>query len=178
MRSRPAILAVAASLTVPCRAVGLQGIDTFPAQPLCPDACYSSLSTYRLDCSVVHEVEGGDGDDGHHHHAHVETSPECRADNDHFLRSLAWCISTKCADEGLSTPDIEHFWFAVSTGDPEVPPKWSYTEALRTIDDPPVRDLGHGDTINSTVRTPEFWNVLYGTQTTLHHESRNGSIFG
>ncbi|KAL2760291.1 hypothetical protein ACRALDRAFT_1059855 [Sodiomyces alcalophilus JCM 7366] len=177
MRSRSAILALAAAtVPVPSRAVGLTGIGTFPENPHCADACYSSLATYRLDCSVVHEDDSASG--GDHHHPHVETSPECRANNDHFLRSLAWCISTKCADAGLSTPDIEHFWFRVSTGDPEVPPKWSYTEALRSIDEPPVRDLGHGDTINSTVRTPEFWSVLYGTHSTLYHETRNGSIFG
>ncbi|ROT42207.1 hypothetical protein SODALDRAFT_266785 [Sodiomyces alkalinus F11] len=171
MRPRSVVFALTAA--VPCRAVGLTGIDTFPENPLCAQACYNSLATYRLDCSIVHE-----DDSRGHHHAHVMTSPECRAGNEHFLRSLAWCISTKCADAGLSTPEIEEFWFRVSTDDPAVPPQWSYTEALRTVEEPPVRELGHGDTINATVRTPEFWSVLYGTQTTLYHETRNGSIFG
>ena len=108
------------------------------------------------------------------------TSPECRADNEPFLASLAWCIKSKCeeVDERLTTSEIEEFWERTSTGDPKVKPHWSYTQALANVSEPPTVELGHGGTVNTTVITPFFWNVLYGTYTTLYQESWNMNVFG
>ncbi|KFH48301.1 Ferric reductase transmembrane component-like protein [Hapsidospora chrysogenum ATCC 11550] len=154
--------------------IGLTGIDSFDNQPFCATACYGSLSSYRLDCSVVH------GDEGDVRHAHVMTSPECRADNLPFLTSLAWCIRSKCDEVGehLTTSAIEQFWERTVTGDPAVQPIWSYRQALANVSDAPTMELTHGGTINETVVTPEFWNVLYGTYTTLYQEGWNMNVFG
>lgn len=173
-RALPASLFLVIAHAGLCAAgIGLTGIDSFENKPFCATACYGSLSSYRLDCSVVH----GDEDD---HHAHVMTSPECRADNDPFLASLAWCIKSKCeeVDERLTTSEIEEFWERTSTGDPNVKPHWSYTQALANVSEPPTVELGHGGTVNTTVITPFFWNVLYGTYTTLYQESWNMNVFG
>jgi hypothetical protein len=164
------VLVVLAGLVVRCDAsIGLTGIDTWPNSPFCAHACYGSLSSYRLSCSVIH----GDPDD---HDAHVMTSADCRADNFDFLTSLAWCLSTKCED--LSTSELETFWEATSTGDPAVQPVWSYRQALANITAEPTMELGHGGTINATVVTPYFWNVLYGTYSTLYQEGWNMNVFG
>lgn len=154
--------------------IGLTGIDSFDNQPFCATACYGSLSSYRLDCSVVH------GDERDDHHAHVVTSPECRADNLPFLTSLAWCIRSKCDEVGehLTTSAIEQFWERTSTGDPAVQPTWSYRQALANVSDAPTMELTHGGTINETVVTPEFWSVLYGTYSTLYQEGWNMNVFG
>lgn len=167
------LVATLAAVT-PCWAsIGLSGIDAWPNSPYCATACYGCLSSYRLDCSEIH----GDPDD---HHAHVMTSPECRADNVPFLTSLAWCISAKCeeVDAGLSIGDIEKFWETSATGDGSVQAAWSYKQSLTNVTDEPTMVLGHGGTINETVVPPEFWFVLYGTYKTLGDEGWNMNVFG
>ncbi|KAF6787314.1 ferric-chelate reductase, partial [Colletotrichum musicola] len=174
MESRSLVFLVFLTLGRVCSAsIGLTGIDSFENKPFCATACYGSLSSYRLDCSEVH----GDPDD---HHAHVMTSPECRADNAPFLTSLAWCIHSKCEEVGehLSTSEIEEFWERTAGGDSAVQPRWSYRQALANIFEAPVMELGHDGTISETVKTPFFWNVLYGTYTTLYQEGWNMNVFG
>lgn len=152
--------------------IGLTGIDSFPYHPFCAQACYGSLASYRLDCSEIH----GDPND---HDAHVMTSPECRADHLDFLRSLAWCISTKCEEyDDLKVSEIEDFWERTATSDPSVLPVWTYSVALANITEAPTVVLGHGGTINTTVVTPEFWSTLYGTYSTLYQEGWNMNVFG
>lgn len=167
------LLFVFAGANLCSASIGLTGIDSFDNKPFCATACYGSLSSYRLDCSVIH----GDPDD---HHAHVMTSPECRADNEPFLASLAWCIKSKCDEVGedLTTSEIEEFWERTTTGDPAVQPRWSYRQALATVSEPPTIVLGHGGTINATVVPPLFWGVLYGTFSTLYQEGWNMNVFG
>ena len=153
--------------------IGLTGIDAWPNSPFCATACFGCLSSYRLSCSEVH----GEPDD---HHAHVETSSACRAGHLPFLTSLAWCISSKCDEVGadLSTADIERFWEDQSTSDPNVPPAWSYSQALANVTEEPTMVLGHGGTINETAVPPEFWSVMYGTYSTLDGEGWNMNVFG
>lgn len=169
------LLSIAASASVCSASIGLTGIDTFNDHPLCATACYGALSSYRLDCSVIH----GDEDD-HHVHVHVMTSPECRADHEPFLTSLAYCIKTKCHEVGehLTTSEIEEFWERTTTGDPAVQPRWSYRQALANVTEIPTMVLGHGGTITETVVPPEFWSVLYGTYSTLYQEGWNMNVFG
>ncbi|KAM5354771.1 hypothetical protein ACJ41O_001417 [Fusarium nematophilum] len=81
------LLLILANASLCSARIGLTGIESFPNQPFCATACYGSLSSYRLDCSVIH------GDENEYH-AHVVTSPECRADNEPFLTSLAWCMAS------------------------------------------------------------------------------------
>lgn len=167
-------IATSLALVAPCWAsIGLTGIDSWPNSPFCATACYGCLSSYRLDCSEIH----GDPDD---HDAHVVTSPECRADDVHWLTSLAWCISTKCEEvqEGLSTGDIEKFWEEKALGDGSVEPMWTYSQSLANVTEEPSMVLGHGGTINETVVPPEFWFVLYGTYKTLDGEGWNMNVFG
>jgi hypothetical protein len=163
----------ALGLVQPCLAsIGLTGIDSHPNKPFCAHACYSSLASYRLDCSEVH----GDPND---HHAHVVTTADCRRDHYDFLTSVAWCLSTKCREyDDLSVGDLEKFWEETVTSDPVIQPIWSYSVALANITEEPTVVLGHGGTINTTVVTPEFWNVLYGTYSTLYQEGWNMNVFG
>lgn len=173
MASRSLIPFVALGLVAPCLAsIGLTGIDSFPNMPFCANACYSSLASYRLDCS---EIQGDPND----HHALVITTAECRRDNYDFLTSVAWCLSTKCKEyDDLSVGEIETFWGKTVTSDPTVQPIWPYSVALANITQEPTVVLGHGGTINTTVVTPEFWHVLYGTYSTLYHEGWNMNVFG
>lgn len=184
MRSTPrprlaaAALAALALCGLPCRAAidGLRGL-TMPTDddPACAFGCTGSLAGFALACSTEdHSSDGG----GHGHSSPIVTTSSCRAGDEPYLTTVAWCISTKCAPFGVPVSRLEEVWELEVTGDPSVRAKWSYTEALLNVDGPPTRMLAMGDKLNATLLAPASWQTSYNTATAMGHESRTQSIYG
>jgi hypothetical protein len=107
-------------------------------EPYCVFSCKSILAECRLTCSTL--------DDDN---PEVETSLECFASDDAFLQSLALCIDSRCGN--VNTWDIENFWVIDAVGDkshqPE--PKYSYQEALCTIEAEPTSVIGENEILEA-----------------------------
>jgi hypothetical protein len=72
------------------------------------------------------------------------TWPECFASNEPYLTSMAFCVEQECSEFRYTFLQLETFWATQATGDPKVPPKWSYTEALSKVTQPPTETLVSG----------------------------------
>lgn len=139
-----AILATGTSLVLPALAssgrdgVGLIGYGIYMYKPACAFACQSSISN-PLDCP--------DADHGHGHDMvkrmsgmdMEKPSPECYANNEPYLQTLAYCISTHCGED-VTNSSIDSFFELSIGGRLKQPPKplYSYAEALLRIDEPPT----------------------------------------
>ncbi|KAK4096395.1 hypothetical protein N658DRAFT_569889 [Parathielavia hyrcaniae] len=175
MKPTQALLILGLGGTLPCQAsVGLPGITNPINDPACAHACTGSLSGYALECSHVDHTKLS----SHGHGPATHTSPDCRAGDTPYLTTLAWCLHTKCAPYNVPTSRLEAVWEEKATGVGSVPAKWSYTEALLQVAEPPTRQLVMGDSINATMLAPEFWNVSFDTAVIMAYESRMESIFG
>lgn len=184
MRSTPrprlaaAALAALALCVLPCRAAveGLRGL-TMPTEdnPACAFACTGSLAGFALSCSTEDHSGGGGG---HGHGSPIVTTSSCRAGNEPYLTTVAWCISTKCASFDVPISRLEEVWELKVTADPSVRAKWSYTEALLHVDAPPTRMLAMGDKLNATLLAPASWQTSFNTATVMGHESKTQSIYG
>ncbi|GAB1315397.1 hypothetical protein MFIFM68171_05607 [Madurella fahalii] len=150
------------------------GITSAIDDPACAYACTRSLANLRLEYSVDDYSDHG----GQSHGPPIYTSPECRANDNAYLTSLAWCLSTKCAEYEVATSRLEAIWEHEATGDASVPAKWSYTEELLNVADPPTRQLVTGDTFNTTSIAPEYWETVYNTAIVMAHESTMQSTYG
>ena len=141
----------------------LVGFGNVVYDPLCAECCLRALSSYTLDCT-----HPPDSDGGHSSHMGMATSPECFANNSPFLTTVAWCLSTKCAEEqNVAVSKLEEFWEKEVTGDKGVKAKWTYSIALeRVVERPPRYQLVKGDMeLNETAvvepgRYLSQWNVL------------------
>lgn len=175
MKRTSSLLLLGLSFGLPCRASdGLPGVAGPVDDPACAYACTGSLSSFALECSV--EDHGGHG--GHSHGASVYTSPECRANNTPYLTTLAWCLHTKCAPYDVLTSRLETIWEQEATTDPSVLPKWSYTEALLNVANPPTRQLVMGETINTTLVAPASWDVSFNTAVVMAHSTMMVNALG
>lgn len=171
------LLPLLALWALPCRAdtEGLRGLTMPTDDPACAFACTGSLAFFELACS------GGDHGGGGHagHGAVAPTSPECRASDEPYLTTVAWCFKTKCAPYAIPTSRLEAVWELKVTGSPAVAAKWSYTEALLHVDTPPTRQLAMGDILNSTSLVPQLsWQTNLNTAEVMGNESRTQSIYG
>lgn len=118
-----------------------------------------------------------DHNDGHSHMS--PTTPGCYAHDTPFLTSVAWCMNTKC--ENVAVSKIEHYWEKKVTGSAQVPPKWSYSEALAEIRArPPTYQVDSADmelnvtaVVNPTIYLSQ-WNVLGNVRDTAILESTYG----
>ena len=123
---------------------GLIGYGIRMYDPVCAHACRGSISSSPLSCSEEHKKMEG------HHHGGGATSPECYATDDAFLRTLAWCLSTRCED----VPDwrLERYWKANVAGRKAVQPdpKESYRESVAKVTEPPTETLVSKDPLNQT----------------------------
>ncbi|KAK0622784.1 ferric reductase transmembrane component 4 [Immersiella caudata] len=144
--------------------------------PACAFACTGSLAGFALSCSIEDHSNHGSG--GHGHGTPVVTTPSCRAGDEPYLSTVAWCMSTKCAEFDVPVSRLEEVWALRVTSNPSVRAKWSYTEALLSVDSPPNRTLVMGDKLNITSLAPASWQVSYNTATVMAHESRTQSIYG
>lgn len=101
--------------------------------PACAYACENTVTGWMLDCE--------DGETGEHAHGMMDMeapSPLCYATSDHYLQTLAWCVSTHCEGEPMSK--LERWWERYAVGnDPHQPdPKYSYQRALALVVSPPT----------------------------------------
>ncbi|KAE8386076.1 ferric reductase [Aspergillus alliaceus] len=96
-------------------------------QPPCAHACRSSI-TNPLNCSMS-------SDDGMRMSWMTEEtpSPECYAENDAFLQTLAYCIYSHCHTSANSS--LQRYWekYVVGNEQDQPQPKASYHEALLSI---------------------------------------------
>lgn len=63
-------------------------------------------------------------------------------------------MNATCADLDIDAWKLEKYWRYKSTGDVDVLPEWTYSEALQHITTPPEEDLDAEETLNSTVMVP------------------------
>lgn len=116
--------------------------------PSCAFACYNALSGAPLECTSM-DHSGG------HSHGAGPTSSECRANDEPFLTTLAYCMKEHCDDAGVSVWRRERFWNDHVTGDESVSPRWDYSEALALIQEPPVVVFNASEVLNQTALLPE-----------------------
>lgn len=172
MRSRLALGLLVSVL--PWTAVALVGMGKDMFKPPCAYACARALGSFMLSCSD-HDAAGG----GHSHGGSAMTSPACRAGDTAYLTTLAWCMQTKCAADGVPTWELEKFWAEQASGDPTVAPKWDYGATIANISEPPTRELTTGDMLHSTALAPETaWKTQYNTMTTVEYEETMHARYG
>ncbi|KAI8799365.1 putative ferric-chelate reductase [Cladochytrium replicatum] len=150
------------------------GIDMY--KPTCAFACRSVLGMATLNCTTMHHDHSSEGGIM----MMSMTSPECYARDDAFLRSLAFCISTRCS--GLSLATIEFYWEQNVAGTEDVQPfpKESYQQALSKVMTAPTVTFD-GKLLNSTqlVATASYeanWNTLTAYAQAEDNNSRYGII--
>lgn len=136
-------------------------------QPYCAYACGNAFSTANLTCTMM--MHGHD-DGGHGGMSMGMTSPACRAGDDAFLTSLAYCMSTKC--QNVPVWQLEQYWAAMTTGSPTVPAKWDYHAALAQVTTSPTEAWAPGKTLNSTMLVPEkTYNIQFRFLPVMDHNS-------
>ena len=155
-------------------AVALIGHGIKMYNPTCAFACRAAIESAPLTCSTTGGGHGGDHD---HSGGEVVTTPECRAQNDPFLTTLAWCMKTTCADFDVEVWRLEKYWIekASEEEDVSVLPKWAYGQALEQVMEPPSRTYDEIEIMNTTVIVPhsswdaERWTLeMFEAQETLH----------
>lgn len=135
---------------------GLIGYGINMYSPVCCTACRNVLSSSKLNCSEVMNMEGmagmdmGDSD--------FATSLECFATDDAFLQSLAVCISERCHQDSrnrgqLKEWQIEEWWQKNVVGNQaqQPDPKETYQQALAKVEIIPTEALILGNPLNRTM---------------------------
>ncbi|KAK4152521.1 ferric reductase like transmembrane component-domain-containing protein [Chaetomidium leptoderma] len=172
MRSRLVLGLLACAL--PRTAFALVGIDTDIFKPPCAYSCARALGRFMLSCSS-HDSAGG----GHDHGGSPMTSPACRAGDTAYLRTLAWCMHTKCAEDAVPAWQLEKFWAEQASGDPTMAPKWDYGATIANISEPPTTELATGDMLNSTALAPKAaWQAQYNTMVTFEGQETLHARYG
>lgn len=113
-------------------------------EPYCARACRTVGSNLVLSCS--HMMHMGN-------HMTPMTSPECIAESEPFLTSLAYCFKSQCAGR-VPLWELEQLWAITTTGDLAVPAKWTYQEALEQLNSTPQEEYVTGETLNKTLLLP------------------------
>jgi hypothetical protein len=102
------------------------------------------------------------------------------------MQTLAFCMSMRCADE-YTTDILETYWrrHEVNGGRPKLEPipSMSYSEALASIEEPPIEEYTAGEMLNRTSLIPDEawqaqWNALglFEQVETGHQRWRYGKI--
>jgi hypothetical protein len=157
----------------------LVGYGIWPYKPVCAFACLRALSGYRLSCSSEMDMHGG-----MHSHNSATTSPQCRAEDTSWLTTLAYCAQTKCAAESgaVHISELEGFWEAQSTEDPTISPKWTFSQAVANVTEPPQRELGadaEAQMLNFTALvSPEAYTSQYNAMFAVQRETVVESSYG
>ncbi|KAF7544888.1 hypothetical protein G7Z17_g9603 [Cylindrodendrum hubeiense] len=125
---------------------GLIGYGITMYDPPCAYACQSSVPT-TLECDDADDMEGMDMDS-----MDMGPSPECLTTNAPYLRSLAWCIHSRCPKD-TEVFVLEKWWVMNVAGRQTVQPEpnVSYQEALSQVKVAPTEVLGEEDVLNRTV---------------------------
>jgi hypothetical protein len=123
---------------------GLMGYGQAWYDPPCAYACRAVIGNAPLGCP---SMDHGSMDMSEHSHGGSPMAP-CIAKNGDFLRTLAYCISTRCAE--VSPSKLEAYWAQQATGDKTVSPQWTYGAALANVTASPRRTYIGGDKLNYT----------------------------
>ncbi|KAH7192828.1 ferric reductase like transmembrane component-domain-containing protein [Fusarium flagelliforme] len=119
---------------------GVIGYGITMYDPPCAYGCIDTVKSWPLQC---------DGDHGMDHD--MSSTPECKATNDAFLATLAWCFHTHCPDIKNST--LERVWEMDIVGRKKVQPspKFSYQVALAlAYESPPTEIVDSEAVLNKT----------------------------
>lgn len=165
---------------LPALAVALSGINDkyTDYDPLCAHACLRVFTSPMLSCSDMSNM------DMDMMALSMYTWPECFANDDNYLKSMAYCMHTRCppknlpleqrrwfANDRISDAKLVWFWENRMTGNPSVIPKWTYGEALARVTEPPTRVLDPSDTLNYTALANDTaWTVQAGTLWSVYRE--------
>ncbi|PGH08117.1 hypothetical protein AJ80_07911 [Polytolypa hystricis UAMH7299] len=159
----PLLLVLLLAASQPCLSLIGVGIEMY--NPPCAYACYDSLSSAPLACSTPGEGHGGHGGHGG---GHVTTTPECRASDGPYLTTLAWCVSSNCAQFGIEDWRLEKFWSVKATNNASVAAKWGFHHALMEVgENEPKEELATGEMLNKTVLVPHA--TWQSNRLTLEH---------
>src|SRR4051812_22829854 len=116
----------------------LMGFEGDAYSPLCAHGCLGAFSAPMLTCSTPDDPISG------MMVLNMMTRPECFAENEPYLTSMAYCIGQECAPFRLTSLQLETFWATQATGDTKVPPKWGYAQTLAKVTEPPTDYLMSG----------------------------------
>ena len=156
----PSLAAAWLTLIMPVPAQLLVGYGLFPYDPLCAESCLRSLTGYTLECTMPAM------DHGHMMMMASSTNPDCFARDTAFLTTVAWCLSTKCAEYIVPVSKLQAYWEKFVTGSSTVPAKWTCPNALSKVTSPPTHVLNSSDTdlTVTSIVSPDLylkqWNVL------------------
>ncbi|KAL8996294.1 MAG: hypothetical protein Q9169_004180 [Polycauliona sp. 2 TL-2023] len=112
-------------------------------------------------------------------HMDMETSPECYATDDNFLRTLAYCMSSHC--QGVTFWDLERYWnLNVAGRQSDQPiPKATYQQTLARITTKPTDTLVLGEDLNQTMLVPdEDYQASYNAQGNFERMERRHEKYG
>lgn len=136
------------SSTVAGAFMGMGGANQ---QPYCALACRTVLGNANLTCTMMPHMGAM---------MMAMTTADCRANDDAFLTSLAYCFEAQCV--GVPVWQLEQYWAAGTTGTPGVIAKWNYQTALEHINGTPTSTWMMGHTLNTTMLVPPapwgIWN--------------------
>jgi hypothetical protein len=126
---------------------GVIGYGVVMYDPPCAFACIDTVKGWDLDCGDHDEDMDGMDMGGMHMSS---PTPECRATNDPFLQTLAWCFHTHCRDVNNST--LETIWEmdVVARLQVQPMPKYSYQAALARVAQRPPTSVLHLDAVLNT----------------------------
>lgn len=140
------VVATGVSLALPVLASngrdghGLIGYGIKMYQPPCAFACQSSIAN-PLDCpDAHHDMEGMEGMKVKRMSGMdmEKPSPECYANNEPYLQTLAYCMQQYCPDDVTVSARDEFLEMSIGGRLKQPPkPRWSYMEALLSIEQPP-----------------------------------------
>lgn len=151
----PNFLVIVAILLLSTQTHALIGYGIEMYNPNCAFACRGAIASAMLSCSDMAAMGGMT-----HHGGSAMTTAECRANDTSFLTTLAWCMSSTCAEYKVETWKLEKYWLDKTTGEPEVMPKWGYTETLGKIKEAPEAEWNEEDTLNFTALVAhETWDT-------------------
>ena len=129
--------------TVASYKTGIIGYGQLWYDPPCAYACRAVIASAPLECP---SMDHSNIDMGGHSHGGSPMAP-CIAENDDFLLTLAYCLSTRCAD--IPASKLEAYWADQTTGDKTVDATWTYGAALVNVEQP-EREYIAGETLNYT----------------------------
>ncbi|KAI0888490.1 ferric reductase like transmembrane component-domain-containing protein [Annulohypoxylon maeteangense] len=140
-------LAITISLFTPALGGhGLIGYGQWWYDPKCCYACRGVITSAPLDCP-----DGSMGGmDMEMDMTMASPTAPCISENVAFLTTLAFCINSTCQEDHVPTWKIEKYWADQSTGDPSIPPRWTYGATLANITQAPTRIWTSGEVLNYT----------------------------
>ncbi|KAF2793168.1 hypothetical protein K505DRAFT_244997 [Melanomma pulvis-pyrius CBS 109.77] len=161
------------ALAFPGPTTALIGYGIPMYKPNCAFACRSIFESAMLMCSTDEVMSGA------HSHGTGPTPPDCRAQDESWLTTLAYCINATCTD--VAPWRLEKYWADKNTGDPKVQPKWTYAQTVAVLDkaEKPTEELGEDDMIMSTLTFDhDTWEGYRGTLAAFENAETMHSRYG